>query len=324
LIKGKTVGYFALIAVLILVPFFVRDPRWVHLIITMGMYIMLAGGLRLIMGTGQVSFAHAGFWAIGAYASALLVLRGGLSFWLALPLSGVICGIVGLLIGYPCLKLKGPYFFLTTMAFGEILRLVFTSWVDVFGGDNGISGIPYPNRIAIPGLLIEFSSKSIHYYYLMLLLLLPTLFLLYRLERSRFGTACSAIREYDSLAESLGIDVMRHKVIAFLVACILAGLTGSFFAHYMTYISPGFFTFNESNLFLIMAAIGGTGSASGVIIGVILVTLIAEFAKGAARFDNIIFGATLVVILLFIPGGLWSLRVWFLKRIPYIKKLQPV
>jgi branched-chain amino acid transport system permease protein len=266
------------------------------------------------MGTGQVSFAHAGFWAIGAYASTLLVMRLGLSFWLALPLAGVICGIVSILVGYPCLKLKGPYFFLVTLAFGEILRLLFTSWLDLFGGDSGISGIPYPNQIAIFGLIIQFSSKSVHYYYLMLLLLLPSVFLLFRLERSRFGMACSAIREYENLAESLGIDIMRHKMIAFLAACILAGLAGSFFAHYMTYISPGFFTFNESNLFLIMVAIGGTGSIGGVIVGVILVTLISEFARGAARFEMIIFGTALVVILVFIPGGLWNMQGWFLRK----------
>jgi branched-chain amino acid transport system permease protein len=320
----QQVGYFIIVAILIALPYFLRDPRWIHLIISMGMYTMLAGGLRLVMAAGQVSFAHAGFWAIGAYASALLVMKLGFSFWLALPLAGLICGIVGLLIGYPCLKLKGPYFFLVTLAFGEIVRLLFTSWVDLFGGDNGISGIPYPDRIVIPGLVIEFSSEKIHYYYLLLLLLVPSLFLLYRLERSRFGIACSAIRESDGLAESLGIDIMRHKIISFLVACILAGITGSFFAHYMTYISPGFFTFNESNLFLIMVAIGGTGSTSGTIVGVILATLISEFAKGAARFDSIIFGGTLVAILLFIPDGLWSLRIWFVRRIPFSRKLQSI
>ncbi len=282
-----------------------------HIVITIGVYIMLAGGLRLIMAAGQVSFAHAGFWAMGAYASVLLVMKLGLSFWLALPLSGVICGIVSLLIGYPCLRLKGPYFFVITLCFGEILRLLFTSWVDLFGGANGISGIPYPDRIAIGGLVIQFSSRSIHYYYLMLFLVLPTLFLLYRLERSRFGMACLAVREQDTTAASLGIDIMRYKMIAFLVACILAGLAGSFFAHYMTYISPGFFTFYESNLILIMVALGGSGSTSGVIIGVVLLTLISEFAKGAARFETIIFGGSLVVILLFMPEGLWSLRRHF-------------
>jgi branched-chain amino acid transport system permease protein len=313
----KPFAYWFLVGIMILIPLFIRDPRWIHLIITIGMYTMLAGGMRLLMGTGQVSFAHAGFWAIGAYASTLLAMRLGLSFWLTLPLSGVIGGIASILIGYPCLRLKGPYFFVITLAFGEVLRLIFTSWVDVFGGANGISGIPYPNPINIGGLAIEFSSRSIHYYYLMLLLLLPSLFIFYRLERFRFGMACSAIREYDNLAESLGVNIMRHKMIAFLLACILASLAGSFYAHYMTYISPDFFTFNESMLFLLMVVIGGSDSTTGVIIGVVLLTLISEFAREAARFEPIIYGAALVLILLFFPGGIWSLRLWFLARPPF-------
>jgi branched-chain amino acid transport system permease protein len=273
------------------------------------------------MDTGQLSTAHAGFMAIGAYASTLLAMRLGLSFWLTLPLSGIIGGIVSILIGYPCLRLKGPYFFVITLAFGEILRMMFISWGKIFGGAVGISGIPFPNQIKIPGLTVEFSSHSIHYYYLMLLLLLPSLLIFYRLERSRFGLTCSAIREYDNLAESFGIDLMRYKMIAFFVACFLASIAGSFYAHYMTYISPGSFTINESLLFVIMVVIGGSESISGVIIGVILLTMISEFGRAAVRFQPVIYGASLVLILLFIPGGLWSLRQLFFRKSPFPDRL---
>lgn len=309
----KAIVYLFLIALLGLLPVVMRDPRWVHIVIMIYLHIMLAGGLRLIMSTGQVSFAHAAFWAIGAYSSVLLVMNLGLSFWIALPLAGVISAIISIFIGFPCLRLKGPYFFIITLAFGEITRLVFTSWVDLFGGANGIAGIPFPNPIAVPLLgVIEFSSRSIHYYYLLLFLLLGCLFVMYRLERSRFGMTCSAVRESDELAQSLGISAIRYKMIVFVVACFFAGLAGSFYAHYMTYISPDFFTFWESMTLLLIAAIGGSGSTSGVILGAILLTLVPEIAREAKRVEPIIFGGTLVVVLLFLPGGLWSLR----ERIP--------
>lgn len=305
----KAIVYLFAIALLALLPVVMRDPRWLHIVIMIYLYIMLAGGLRLIMSTGQVSFAHAAFWAIGAYSSALLVMKLGLSFWLALPLAGVISAIVSILIGFPCLRLKGPYFFIITLAFGEIARLVFTSWVDLFGGANGIPGIPFPDPIAIPLLdVIEFSSRSVHYYYLLLLMLLGCLFIMYRLQGSRFGMTCAAVRESDELAQSLGISAIRYKMILFVVACFFAGLAGSFYAHYMTYISPDFFTFWESMTFLMIAVIGGSGSTSGVILGAILLTVAPEIAREAKRVEPIIFGAILVVVLLFLPGGLWSLR----------------
>jgi branched-chain amino acid transport system permease protein len=310
----KSTAYLVLIVLLFLVPTILRDPRWLHVVIMIYLYIMLAGGLRLIMSTGQVSFAHAAFWAIGAYSSALLVMKLGFSFWVALPSAAVISAIIGILIGYPCLRLKGPYFFIITLAFGEIARLMFTSWVDLFGGANGIAGIPFPDPISVPLLgVIQFGSRSTQYYYLLLLMLLGSLFVMYRLEGSRFGMTCAAIREADELAQSLGISAIRYKLILFVTACFLAGLAGSFYAHYLTYISPDFFTFWESMIFLLIAAIGGSGSTSGVILGAILLTLVPEVAREAKRVEPIIFGGILVLVLLFLPGGLWSLK----EKIPW-------
>lgn len=290
-----------------------------HLIIMAGIYVILAGGLRLIISTGQVSFAHAAFWAIGAYTSTLLVTRVGLSFWFALPLSGLVGAVAAMMIGYPCLRLKGPYFFLVTMAFGEIVRLFLTHSVDFLGGDAGISGIPYPNRIEVAGFIIGFSYRSISYYYLMIAGLLPSLFIYYRLERSRFGMICTGIREDDLLSESLGVNTMRYKLIAFVVACLFASMAGSFFAHYMTYISPGFFTFNESLVLLIMVFIGGMESISGVIIGVILLNLLTEFTREFSQYEILVYGAALVVVFRFLPGGILGLYEKFSEKIRFAK-----
>lgn len=304
-----------LIALMVLLPFFLSTPRWLHFMIMVYLYIILAGGLRLIMTTGQVSFAHAAFWAIGAYSSALLVMRVGLSFWIALPIAGLISAVFGILIGYPCLKLKGPYFFIITLSFGEIARLFFTTWVDVFGGANGIADIPLPNPLSIPLIgYIKFSPRGVHFYYLILAILLVALFVMYRLERSRFGISCDAIRESDELAAALGISPIRHKVILFIVACFFAGLAGSFYAHYTAYISPDFFTFWESMTMLLIVAIGGSGTTSGVILGAFLLTIIPEVGREVKRFEPIIFGGILMIVLRFVPGGLWGiLRGFYLK-----------
>ena len=284
-----------------------------HLIVMTGLYIILASGLRLIMSTGQVSFAHAAFWGIGAYTSTLLVMRLGMSFWIALPLSGLMGAIAAVLIGYPCLRLRGPYFFLVTMAFGEILRLFLTHSVDFFGGDAGISAIPSPNRIAIGGWVIEFPYRSVNYYYLMLVGLLFSFFIYYRLERSRFGMTCSGVRADDSLSESLGVNVMKYKLTAFVVASLLASMVGSFFAHYTTFISPGFFTFNESTILLIMVVIGGLESTTGAIIGVILITLLTEFTRELAKYEIIVYGAALLLVFRFSPGGILDLYRKFIR-----------
>jgi branched-chain amino acid transport system permease protein len=300
---------------MVLLPFFFSTPRWLHFMIMVYLYIILAGGLRMIMTTGQVSFAHAAFWAIGAYSSALLVMRVGLSFWIALPIAGLISAVFGILIGYPCLKLKGPYFFIITLSFGEIARLFFTTWVDVFGGANGIAGIPLPNPLSIPLIgYIKFSPRGVHFYYLILAILLVALFVMYRLERSRFGISCDAIRESDELAAALGISPIRHKVTLFIVACFFAGLAGSFYAHYITYISPDFFTFWESMTMLLIVAIGGSGSTSGVILGAFLLTIIPEVGREVKQLEPIIFGGILMIALRFVPGGLWGiLRGFYLK-----------
>ena len=304
----RIITYVILIVFLATIPLFLKSPRLVHILIMVYLYTMLAGGLRLVMSTGQVSFAHAAFWAIGAYGSALLVMRLGLTFWIALPISGAIAGFVGFLIGYPCLRLKGPYFFIVTLAFGEITRMLLTSWVDLFGGANGIAGIPFPDPISIPLIgVLEFGSRSIHYYYLLLFLLLCSLFIMYRIENSRFGMTSGAIRESDDLCMSLGISPMRNKIIQFVVACIIAGFAGSFYAHYLTYISPELFTFWDSTTFLLMAVVGGTGSVSGVIVGVVILTGLPELARETARLEPIIYGSTLLLVLRFLPGGLWSL-----------------
>lgn len=263
------------------------------------------------MSTGQCSFAHAAFWGIGAYASALFTMKIGLSFWISLPLAGIIAAVFAIPIGLICLRLKGPYFFIITLAFGQIILLTEKSWVSLTGGTNGISGVPAPNAISIAGFTIQFLSKA-SFLYLIMFLMLITLFVMYRLERSRFGMTCEAIRETDALAETVGIDILRYKMMAFVAACFFAGIAGGFYAHYLAYVAPDYFSSAQSLNLLIYMMVGGVSSATGAILGTTIVTIVHEVFRPIALYEPIVFGFILIMVLMFVPGGLLSL----LKKIP--------
>lgn len=273
---------------------------------------MLVGGLRLIMSTGQCSFCHAAFWGIGAYASTLLTMKLGLSFWIALPLSAFVAGVIAVPIGFPCFRLKGPYFVIITLAFGELIKLIEISWVSFLGGSNGISFIPFPEPISIPGLsTIVFESKT-SFYYLLLPLVLISLYVFYRLETSRFGVACNAIREADDLAKSVGINVLRYKMIAFIAASCFAGVAGSFYSTYTSYISPQNFSIHTSLMLLVFMMVGGVQSVSGSIIGTVVMCFLTELLRSFDQYEPLFYGLVLVLVLIFMRGGLLGL----IKRVP--------
>jgi len=300
---------FWLVAVILLClfPVVIRNDYLLHVSIIICVYIILVSGLRLIMSTGQCSFAHAAFWGIGGYTSALLIMRIGFSFWISMPLSGVAAIVLGLPIGLICFRLKGPYFFIITLAFGELIVLVEKSWVSLTKGTSGIFGIPAPESISFFGRqVIEFSSKT-SFLYLGIFLVLITFWVMRRLEKSRFGLACEAIRGADDLAETVGINPLKYKLIAFMVACFFAGVAGAFYTHYLKYISPGFFGVPESLRLLIFMMVGGVSSVIGSVVGCTVMTILSEILRPVAAYEPIIYGFILVIVLIFLPGGMLSL-----------------
>jgi branched-chain amino acid transport system permease protein len=305
-IKGdnlvKRFGLYPIIVFLFLLPLFIKSGFYMHILIMTAVNVILAVSLWLIIRAGQLSIGHAAFMAIGAYTSALLAKRIGLSFWLALPTAGTVAGIAALLIGYPTLRLKGLYFAITTFAFAEILRTVLNSFgTGLFGGPSGISGIPHPSLFTI-----DFSSR-IPYYYLVLALALLTILVVQRINSSRIGMILSAISQADSLAESVGINIMRYKVFAFVIGGFFAGVAGSFFAHYFTYISPEHFTFWISVYVVIYVVVGGSAIIAGPILGACALSFFHESFRTFGSYEPIVFGSALILVLLFLPGGLVSL-----------------
>ena len=249
--------YILLIVFLLLIPVLFRNPYHLGVITFMLINALLAASCWFIMATGQVTLGHAGFAAIGGYLSAALVARYGMGSWWSLLIAMMAAGIVALIVGYVTLRIKGIYFIVATLALGEVIRIVFGAWDDPFGGLVGIMNLPTPNRLVIPGLLaISFGSK-VSLYYLTLVLVLIGILLMHRLSRSAMGLVFRGICLADDLAENIGINIMKYKVLAFVVGATFAGMGGVLYTYNVGSIQPSSFTLVQSATYLVYVAVGG-------------------------------------------------------------------
>lgn len=303
-----------LLVVLLLVPLFISQPYVLHVLIIMGINITLATSLRFIATVGQFSLAHAGMVSIGAYSSALLVMKLGFSFWVALPLAGLTAMSIGFLVGYPFVRLKGIYFTMVTLFLTEFITLLAAEWRGLTGGVQGIISIPRPNAIIIPGLLnVTFASKA-DFYYLALIMVGFTLVSLYAIESSRIGIAFSSVQQSEALAESIGVNSSGFRVLAFSIGCFFAGIAGAFYSHYFSAIAPGSFGFLLSiNVFIYMV-VGGMRRFSGPSIGAVILTLVPELGREVKEYEPFVFASILLLVIFFLREGLVSLPERFSKR----------
>lgn len=255
-------------------------------------------GLQLIVGyTGQFSFGHAAFYGVGAYTSALLVMKLKVPFLLALPASAVAAGLAGAAIA-PVLRLSGHYLAIATLAIGEIVPLLITNWKALTNGAYGLYGIPLP-RIGP----LEIAADPA-FFVLISLVLALVYFVALRLVRSRFGRSLVAVRENELAATASGIDPLRQKAAAFICGSACAGTAGALYAHYASYINPEFFSFHASVQMVVMVVIGGLGSLPGAIVGALVVVLLPEVLRAFAEYRLVVYGGLIVVFMLFLPGGL--------------------
>lgn len=303
--------YILILGIFTLLPLFVKDAYYLRIFIFIGIYIVLALSLNLINGyTGLLSIGHAAFYGIGAYSSALLTLKLGLPFLIALPLSGVIAAVFGYLIGKPTLRLTGIFLTLSTLGFNIIFVLLSINWEGLTRGPLGIAGIPVPKFFAY-----TFQSQE-DYYYLIFFLALFTLGSTYRLIHSRFGKALLAIREDETAAEAVGVHTVHYKMAIFVISTFYAGLAGSFFAHYIRFIAPDNFTFWESFTLLAMLALGGQGNLVGPITGASALIALPEIFRFLTDHRMIFYGMILIVMMLFRREGIFSRRTYSLKITP--------
>lgn len=304
----KKWGLYLLVIFFIILPFFVQAKYPLHLLIMIGIWSIAASSLNLILGfTGQASLGHAAFFGIGSYASALLMLKLGLSFWAALPLSSLIAAFFGFLIGLPALRTRGSYFAIATLGFNIIVTIIIEHWEGLTQGGAGISGIPKPVPLDIPFVgKISFTSMTSQYY-LVLLFLAFTLLMIYRIVHSPVGRTYLAIRGSEPLSESLGINTMANKLVSFTTSAFFAGLAGALYASYHGFISPDTSNFHLGFDLLIFLLVGGVATLPGPIIGATIMTLIPESLQFLLEYRIIFYGGFLILVVIFLPRGLVGL-----------------
>jgi branched-chain amino acid transport system permease protein len=307
----KTLAILAvLLAANALLPILVPNSYFLRIVMLCGINVILAVSLNLVNGfTGQFSIGHAGFMAIGAYASAVLTMRAfpgavesaaaagvpagvahGAGLFVATILGGLLAAVAGLAVGLPSLRLRGDYLAIVTLGFGEIIRVVILN-VDAIGGARGLSGVPaYTTFFWVALWVVVVVGVS------------------YNLLGSTHGRAMLAIREDEIAAEALGVPTTKYKVAAFVVSAFFAGVAGALYAHYDSYLNPASFTFLRSIEIIAMIVLGGMGSVSGAILAAIALTVLPEALRPVKEYRMVIYAALLIILMITRPSGLLGTR----------------
>ncbi|MHA7853702.1 high-affinity branched-chain amino acid ABC transporter permease LivM [Marinobacter shengliensis] len=306
-------------------PFFVSRGS-VDLATLVLIYVMLALGLNVVVGlAGLLDLGYVAFYAVGAYTFALLSQYMGISFWMALPIGALLAALFGLVLGFPVLRLRGDYLAIVTLGFGEIIRILLNNWTAVTGGPNGIGGIPEPTLFGMEfgrrvkeegntsfhetfGIAYSGEHKVIFLYLIALVLAVITALVIRRLMRMPVGRAWEALREDEIAARSLGLSRTAVKLSAFTIGAFFAGFAGTVFASKQGFISPESFVFLESAIILAIVVLGGMGSQIGVILAAIAVTILPELAREFADYRMLVFGAAMVLMMVWRPQGLMPMR----------------
>lgn len=276
--------------------------HYIEVMIFAGIFSLVCLGLSLLMGyAGQISLAQAAFFGIGAYSSGILTARFDWNPWLAMPMGAVLAATVAWIVGVPALRLRGHYLAMATLGFGVIVHIVFSEEVDWTGGPSGMVDIP---GLAIAGWRI---SSEVQWYYLIWGIVFVALLFSFHILHSRVGRALRAIHEEEIAAEAMGVPTARYKVQIFVFGAVLAAMAGSFYTHYVTFLSPSSFNLMWSIRFVLMVMVGGMQSLWGALLGTVLLTFVGnEWLQVFADFEVLVYGAILLVVALFLPQGLIS------------------
>ena len=321
----QAVGWVLFGAAVVLPVVFSQNRYVVDTATTVLIYVMLGWGLNVVVGlAGLLDLGYVAFYAVGAYAYALLSTQFGWNFWQALPVAGAAAATFGILLGYPILRLRGDYLAIATLGFGEIIRLILVNWTELSNGPNGIASIPRPSFFGLPfkaegepdapsfasffGLEFSPMHRLVFLYYLILVLALLTNAFVGRLRRLPVGRAWEALREDEIACKALGINVTNVKLSAFAIGAMLGGFAGVFFAARQGFISPESFVFTESAIILAIVVLGGMGSQLGVVLAATVLVLLPELGRHFAQYRMLVFGLAMILIMVWRPGGLLSSR----------------
>lgn len=295
--------------VLALLPLVVKSEYYLSVLIIWLIYATLAVSWNLMVGyAGILSFGHQAFYGLGAYFSAIITMEFHLSPWIGIPLGGCFAALLSFVIGFPCLRLRiAPYIAIATLAFSEILLVICKNWVSLTRGEMGLSGIPPLQDFSLFGLLpvVFAGGAKVPYYYVMLGIFFITLLFIYFQASSKVGLAFKAMREEQDAAASLGVNITRYKLIAFLTGSFFAGVTGAFYAHYLSILAPdAVFGMGEMVEIVAITLIGGIGTFFGPILGAFVLVVGLEALRGLADYRLMIYGAVMVILIILMPNGL--------------------
>ena len=282
---------------------------YVFVMATMALTAIVGIGLNILLGlAGQVSFGHVGFYAIGAYTVAILTTAAKLDFWFALPLAVVLSALVGGLLALPALRVRGPYLAMVTIAFGFVVENGASEWKTLTGGQNGIMGVPQPQAFGF-----SFGERGVALLAIALCAILVLGF--WRLSRSAWGSAMRAVKDSEVAAESVGLNPVAIKALAFALSAACAGLAGALFAPLSGFVTPSTFAFLQSILFVLVVIVGGAGTVSGPLVGAAIVVLLPEALAGLAEYRLLFFGALMLLVLWLAPEGIaGEIQRWMRKR----------
>ena len=289
-------------------------PRYPRFVLSLSLVNAIAAmGVNLSMGyAGQVSVGHAGFAAIGAYATAILMTRLGVSFWLTLPIGASLAGLLGFLIGLPALRLNPLYIAMVTFGFGQVMGYVSVNWIELTNGPNGLS---------VPPITVgEYAFSPNSFYYVIAAVFLFLLWLSRNLILSRVGRCFIALRESELAAQAMGVHLAKYKTIAFAVGAFYGGVSGSLYAGLSEFVNPDAFVFLVSILYLTMNVIGGMGTLAGPVLGALIFTVIPEILRPFAEYKEFLSGGLLLVFLIFLPQGIVGMVGEAARRTPWLSR----
>jgi branched-chain amino acid transport system permease protein len=302
--KKISIPVLIIVAVFAAIFPFVFSMYQTNIMTTALIYVVVGLGLNIVVGlAGLLDLGYVAFYAVGAYSYALLNYHFGVGFWAALPIGAALAFCFGIILGFPVLRLRGDYLAIVTLGFGEIIRLILENWNEFSFGPSGIANIPRPGFF---GMKFSLQQNIIYVYFLMIGLALFTIFVVRRLQDSRLGRAWIALREDEVACQAMGIDKTKTKLSAFALGATWAGMGGVVFAAKTTFINPASFTIWESIIILCIVVLGGMGSILGIIFGALVLILLPEYLRAFSEYRMLLFGATLVIMMVFRPGGIVS------------------
>jgi branched-chain amino acid transport system permease protein len=304
--KWQPIFLILILVFLFVLPVFVSSPRYVNLINQLFLNIVLALGVYSLWTVGYINAAQPVFFGFGAYTVAILTMKAHWPFWLVFPMAGIVPAVIAFIFGWATLKMKGAYFMFVTIAFCQLIVWLFSAWKGLFGGIDGLFPIPQPEIHAF-GLDINFGASLTPYYYLALILVVLTCLVYFRIHNSRLGRVWESVGKNPDILANTGVAVFSQKLICFVVSCFFAGLAGAVYAPYMTIASPGAISLWQGIWIVLGVLVGGIFGPVGAIIGTIFIAILNVVLQGFRQFQPLILGSILILVLLFMPTGIFGL-----------------